>query len=171
MNCGDLLAQGFADYGVRYVFGIPGGQTLPLYDAIARTNGRVRHLLVRDERSGAYAADAYARVTGRLAACDAVPGPGVVKLPSGLAEASATAVPLIAIAGDLPREFERYRRHAAAAQGICDQVDLLRAVSKAVIRVQSPIDLRDGINHAFAAATTGRPGPVVLNIPADVMHA
>jgi acetolactate synthase I/II/III large subunit len=171
MDSGDLLAQAFADYGVRYVFGIPGGQTLPLYDAIARTNGKVRHILIRDERSGPYAADAYARVTGHLAACDAVPGPGVVKLPSGLAEAHTTAVPLIAIAGDLPREFERYRRHAAAAQGLCDQVELLRPVSKAVIRVHSQIDLRDGINRAFAEATASRPGPVVLNVPADIMHA
>ena len=171
MNSGNLLAQAFADYGVRYVFGIPGGQTLPLYNGITRTNGKVRHILIRDERSGPYAADAYARVTGRLAACDAVPGPGVIELPSGLAEAYTTAVPLIAIAGDLPREFERYRRYAAAAQGLCDQVELLRPVSKAVIRVQSQIDLRDGINRAFAEATTGRPGPVVLNIPADVMQA
>ncbi len=171
MNSGDLLAQAFADYGVRFVFGIPGGQTLPLYDAIAHTNGKVRHILIRDERSGPYAADAYARVTGRLAACDAVPGTGVLKLPSGLAEAYTTAIPLIAIAGDLPREFERYRRHAAAAQGLCDQVELLRPVSKCVIRVQSQIDLRDGINRAFAEATTGRAGPVVLDIPADVMHA
>jgi acetolactate synthase I/II/III large subunit len=171
MNSGELLAQALADYGVRYVFGIPGGQTLPLYDGIARANGKVRHILIRDERSGPYAADAYARVTGRLAACDAVPGPGVIKLPSGLAEAYTTAVPLIAIAGDLPREFERYRRHAAAAQGLCDQVELLRPVSKCVIRVQSQLDLRDGINRAFAEATTGRPGPVVLNVPADVMHA
>jgi acetolactate synthase-1/2/3 large subunit len=171
MNSGDLIAQAFAAYGVRYVFGIPGGQTLPLYNAIARSNGKVRHILIRDERSGPYAADAYARVTGALAACDAVPGPGVVKLTSGLAEAYTTAIPLIAVAGDLPREYERYRRHAAAAQGLCDQVTLLGPVTKAVIRVQSQIDLRDGINRAFAEATTGRPGPVVLNIPADVMHA
>ena len=171
MNSGDLIAQAFADYGLRYVFGIPGGQTIPLYDAIARSNGKVRHILIRDERSGPYAADAYARVTGRLAACDAVPGPGVVKLPSGLAEAFTTSVPLIAVAGDLPREFARYRRYAAAAQGLCDQVELLKPVSKAVMRIESQPDLRDGLNRAFAEATTGRPGPVVLNIPADVMHA
>src|SRR5436309_15371693 len=120
MNSGELLAQALADYGVRYVFGIPGGQTLPLYDGIARTNGKVRHILIRDERSGPYAADVYARVTGRLAVCDAVPGPGVIKLPSGLAEAYTSVVLLIAFVCDLLRDFESLRQISAAVLGICD---------------------------------------------------
>jgi acetolactate synthase-1/2/3 large subunit len=166
---GDLLAELFVAYGVRYVFGIPGGQTQPLYDALSRRGDQIRHILVRDERSGPYAADAYARVTGRLAVCDAVPGPGVVKLPSGLSEALASSVPLVAIAGDIPQPWRHLARYACAAQGL-DQIRLLEPVSKSVINVPSQAVLPSAVRHAFVEATTGRPGPVVLNIPADVFH-
>ena len=79
---GALLASLLTEHGVRHVFGVPGGQTLALYDAILDTSV-LRHVLVRDERSAAYAADAYARVTGRAGVCDATVGPGAAKLPSG----------------------------------------------------------------------------------------
>ena len=91
---GALLAGLLAEHGVRHVFGVPGGQTLALYDAILDT-GALRHVLVRDERSAAYAADAYARVTGRAGVCDATVGPGAAKLPSGLGEALGASVPVI----------------------------------------------------------------------------
>lgn len=169
MDSGDLITEMLIDYGVKYVFGIPGGQTIPLYNAIARRRDQIQHILIRDERSGPYAADAFARVSGRLAVCDAVPGPGVVKLPSGLAEAQTTSVPLIAIAGDLPRKWQRLAPYASAAQGL-DQVSLLTPVSKAVIPVTQQADLPDLVRQAFREATTGRAGPVVLNIPADVFH-
>lgn len=167
MDSGDLLAEMLVSYGVRYGFGIPGGQTIPLYNAMARRPDQVRHVLIRDERTGPYAADAYARVSGRLAVCDAVPGPGVVKLPSGLSEALTSSVPLIAIAGDLPRDWQRLGRYACAAQGL-DQVNLLTPVSKAVIPVTSQSALPEAVRRAFREATSGRPGPVVLDIPADV---
>ncbi len=93
---GALLAGLLAEHGVRHVFGVPGGQTLALYDAILDT-GALRHVLVRDERSAAYAADAYARVTGRPGVCDATVGPGAAKLPSGLAEALGASVPVVAL--------------------------------------------------------------------------
>lgn len=169
MNTGDLLADLLVEHGVEYVFGIPGGQSLPLYDAIARRQEEINHILIRDERSGPYAADAYARVKGKLAACDAVPGPGVVKLPSGLYEAQATSVPLIAIAADLPSEYRPWKRYASAAQGL-DQVSLLTGVCKSIISVESQAELPAIVRQAFREATTGRPGPVVLNIPADVFH-
>lgn len=169
MNSGDLLAQMLMDYGVRYCFGIPGGQTQPLYDAMARSGGRLRHILIRDERSGPYAADAYARITGRLAVCDAVPGPGVVKLPSGLAEAYNSSVPLIAIAGDLPRAWRSRAPFGCAAQGLPQQA-LLVPVCKSFIQVDSQAELPQAVRHAFIQATSGRPGPVVLDIPADVFH-
>lgn len=167
MQSGDLIAEMLIGYGVQYIFGIPGGQTLPLYNAVARRRDRIQHILVRDERTGPYAADAFARVSRRLAVCDAVPGPGVVKLPSGLSEAQTTSVPLICIAGDLQQDWRRYARYACAAQGV-DQVALLSPVSKVVIPVSSQATLPDALRQAFREATTGRPGPVVINVPADV---
>ena len=90
---GALLAGLLAEHGVRHVFGVPGGQTLALYDAILDREPDLRHVLVRDERSAAYAADGYARVTGRAGVCDATVGPGAAKLPSGLGEALAPRFP------------------------------------------------------------------------------
>jgi creatinine amidohydrolase len=83
---------------VRHVFGVPGGQTLALYDAILDRDPDLRHVLVRDERSAAYAADGYARVTGRAGVCDATVGPGAAKLPSGLAEALAASLGPVGVA-------------------------------------------------------------------------
>ena len=79
---------------MRHVFGVPGGQTLALYDAILDLAPALRHVLVRDERSAGYAADAYARLTGRVGVCDATVGPGTAKLPSGLGEALGASVPV-----------------------------------------------------------------------------
>ena len=92
---GALLAGLLAEHGVRHVFGVPGGQTLALYDAILDRAPALTHVLVRDERTAAYAADGYARMTGRVGVCDATVGPGAAKLPSGLAEALGASVPEI----------------------------------------------------------------------------
>ncbi|MBU1155637.1 MAG: thiamine pyrophosphate-binding protein, partial [Proteobacteria bacterium] len=76
MTVGDRLAQLLAESGVDRVFGVPGGQTLPLYEGIRKSNGAITHVLMRDERSAGFAADAYARLTGKLGVCDATVGPG-----------------------------------------------------------------------------------------------
>lgn len=168
MNSGNLLAEILKTHGIRYVFGIPGGQTQPFYDAIPQSD--LMHILVRDERSAPYAADAYARVTGHMAVCDAVPGPGVIKFPSGLAEALCSSSPLLAVAGDLPQAFMRYARYGCAAQGIGDQTTALEPLTKALFRVRTQGDLPRMATTAIKQATAGRPGPVVINIPADIMH-
>ncbi|MHB1413706.1 MAG: thiamine pyrophosphate-binding protein [Chloroflexota bacterium] len=170
MDSGDLLAELLIGHGVRYVFGIPGGQTRALYTACADRTDRLQHILIRDERTGPYAADAYARVAGKLAVCDAVPGPGVVKLPSGLWEAYSTSMPLIAVAGDIRTDWRLMAPYSCAAQGL-DQVNLLRPVCKSVISVPTQALLPAAVRQAFREATTGRPGPVVLDIPDDVLHS
>ena len=119
---GALLAGLLTEHGVRHVFGVPGGQTLALYDAILDT-GALRHVLVRDERSAAYAADAYARVTGRAGVCDATVGPGAAKLPSGLGEALGASVPVIALVSELPAQLAAHRYRSAASQAL-DQAAL-----------------------------------------------
>src|SRR5215469_11047155 len=123
---GALLAGLLTEHGVRHVFGVPGGQTLALYDAILDHQPALRHVLVRDERSAAYAADAYARITGRAGVCDATVGPGAAKLPSGLGEALGASVPVVALVSELPARLAPHRYRSAASQAL-DQAALLAA--------------------------------------------
>jgi len=147
------------------LFGVPGGQTLPLYSAAAGAGAR--HVLVRDERNAACAADAYSRVTGRVGLCDATVGPGATNLVSGLAEAHASSIPVIAVVADIRRDVEHLRRRAVVSQAV-DQAALLAPVCKWVARVQTAEAVDDVIDQAYRVATTGRPGPVVVEIPEDV---
>jgi acetolactate synthase I/II/III large subunit len=164
---GRLLAGLLAEHGVRHVFGVPGGQTLALYDGIAGHGGLV-HVPVRDERSAAYAADAYGRVTGRAGVCDATVGPGAAKLPSGLAEALGASVPVLALVSDLPARLAPHRYRSAASQAL-DQAALLAPVTKWQAAVPDASTLPALVRQAFREATTGRPGPVALFLPQDVL--
>jgi acetolactate synthase I/II/III large subunit len=164
---GALLAGLLAEHGVRRVFGVPGGQTLALYDGLAGRPG-VRHVQVRDERSAAYAADAYARVTGLVGVCDATVGPGAAKLPSGLAEAFGASVPVLALVSDLPARLAPHRYRGAASQAL-DQAALLAPVTKWQATVPDAATMPPLVRQAFREAATGRPGPVVLFLPQDVL--
>ncbi len=165
---GALLADVLAEHGVTHVFGVPGGQTLALYDGMLTHWPAMRHVLVRDERTGAYAADAYARLTGRPGVCDATVGPGTAKLPSGLAEAFGASVPVVALVSDLPSAVAAHRYRGAASQAL-DQVALLAPVTKWVGTVPDAATLPALVRHAFREATTGRPGPVAVIVPQDVL--
>ena len=165
---GALLAGLLAEHGVRHVFGVPGGQTLALYDAILDREPALRHVLVRDERSAAYAADAYARVTGQAGVCDATVGPGAAKLPSGLGEALGASVPVVALVSELPARLAPHRYRSAASQAL-DQAALLAAVTKWHATVPDADTMPALVRQAFREATTGRPGPVALFLPQDVL--
>jgi acetolactate synthase I/II/III large subunit len=165
---GALLAGLLAEHGVRHVFGVPGGQTLALYDAILDHQPALRHVLVRDERSAAYAADAYARITGRAGVCDATVGPGAAKLPSGLGEALGASVPVVALVSELPARLAPHRYRSAASQAL-DQAALLAAVTKWHTTVPDAATMPALVRQAFREATTGRPGPVALFLPQDVL--
>ncbi len=165
---GALLAGLLAEHGVRHVFGVPGGQTLALYDAILDREPAMRHVLVRDERSAAYAADGYARVTGLAGVCDATVGPGAAKLPSGLAEALGASVPVVALVSELPARLAPHRYRSAASQAL-DQAALLAAVTKWQATVPDAATMPALVRQAFREATTGRPGPVALFLPQDVL--
>lgn len=163
-----LLVDLLAEHGVTHVFGVPGGQTLALYDALADRAPAMRHVLVRDERSGAYAADGYARVTGRVGVCDATVGPGAAKLPSGLGEALGASVPVVALVSDLPQAVAPHRDRGAASQAI-DQLALLAPVTKWSASVPDAASMPALVRRAFREATGGRPGPVALILPQDVL--
>ena len=185
---GALLAGLLAEHGVRHVFGVPGGQTLALYDAIldrvpglggvagsepaergvAGSAATLRHVLVRDERTAAYAADAYARVTGRAGVCDATVGPGAAKLPSGLGEALGASVPVVALVSELPARLAPHRYRSAASQAL-DQAALLAPVTKWHATVPDAATMPALVRQAFREATAGRPGPVALFLPQDVL--
>ena len=165
---GALLASLLAEHGVRHVFGVPGGQTLALYDAILDRQPGMRHVLVRDERTAAYAADGYARITGQAGVCDATVGPGAAKLPSGLGEALGASVPVVALVSELPARLAPHRYRSAASQAL-DQAALLAPVTKWQATVPDAATMPALVRQAFREATTGRPGPVALFLPQDVL--
>ena len=165
---GTLLVELLAEHGVAHVFGVPGGQTIALYDALDDRAPGMRHVLVRDERTAAYAADGYARATGRLGVCDATVGPGAAKLPSGLAESLGASVPVLAIVSDLPASAAPHRDRGAASQAL-DQAALLQPVTKWCSSVPDVHALPAMVRKAFREASSGRPGPVALIVPQDVL--
>ena len=169
-HAGDLLAELLAGYGATHVFGQPGGQTAALYDGLSRRKDRITHLLVRDERSAGYAADAFARLTGRPGVCDVTVGPGTTKLADGLVESLNASVPVIALVGELPRDWAPYREKGVASQGF-DQVLFLESITKATLVAPSMAALPQMVRSAFRLATSGRPGPVALIVPHDVLDA
>lgn len=169
-HVGDLLAKMLLDYEVEFVFGMPGGQTTALHQGIARLSPRIEHILVRDERSAPYAADAYARLTGKPGVCDVTVGPGATKLTDGIVEAYNASIPMINIVGELPLDWTSLRHKGVASQGF-DQHGFLQSISKAVFTVPSVTALPDIVRAAFRIATSPRPGPVAIIIPHDVMDA
>ena len=170
MNSGDLLAELLIAHGVEYVFGAIGGQGYPLNDALHRRRSKARHIAVRDERSSAYAADGYARVSGKVGVCDAAFGVGVLKLPSGLAEAYNSSIPVLGILSNAPRDWMVWNERGCTAQGV-EQVSPFTHITKGTFRVTTQNTLADTIRYSFNLASAGRPGPVVCDIPADVFKA
>jgi acetolactate synthase-1/2/3 large subunit len=167
MHTGDLLVELLLEYGLDTLFGLPGGQTVALYDAIQRRPERCRHVTLRDERSTAFAADAWARLTHRVGVCNVTVGPGAVKLPSGLLEAYNASVPILAIVSDVGSEWAHLQDRGAATQAM-DQEGMLRPLTKWVTMLRSPAQLPTVLGTALRRATTGRPGPVALIIPHDL---
>lgn len=170
MHIGLRLVDLLVDAGIRTTFGVPGGQTSPLYHGMAVRRDVIRHVLMRDERSAVFAADAYARTTGRAGVCDATVGPGATNLVSGLVEARSSSIPVIAIVADIPRSWEHRRHLGSASQGF-EQRDFLAPCVKWFGHVSIPEALDDVVAHAMRVATSNRPGPVVVEIPDDVFSA
>src|SRR5438270_3681397 len=163
MNGGRALAEMLRLSGVGPMFGMGGFQLLPFYDAL-RGLGLVHHL-INDERCGAFAADAYARVTNRPGVCDGTLGPGVTNLVTPLVEALNAGIPMVALAGDSNRAHSWKNMTQE-----CRQTDILRPAVKELIRVELTQRIPELTRRAFAVATSGRPGPVVLDVPEDVCH-
>lgn len=161
---GRALAEMLRLHDAGPMFGMGGFQLLPFYDAL-RVLG-LKHYLINDERCGAFAADACARVTGKPGICDGTLGPGATNLVTGLVESLNAGIPIIAIVGDTHRDHSWKNMTQE-----CRQVDILQAAVKELIRIETPQRIPELVRRAFTVATSGRPGPVLLDVPEDVCHA
>ncbi len=163
MNGGRAMAEMLRLAEVGPMFGMGGFQLLPFYDALSQLG--MRHFLINDERCGAFAAEAYARVTNRPGICDGTLGPGATNLVTGLIEALNAGTPMIAFAGDTNRSHSWKNMTQE-----CRQVEILRPAVKELIRVEQTSRVPETLRRAFAVATAGRPGPVLVDVPEDVCH-
>jgi len=161
---GQALAEMLKLAGVGPILGMGGFQLLPFYEACRKLG--LKHALINDERCGAFAADAYAKVTNRPGCVDATLGPGATNLITGVVESLNAGVPLVAIVGDANREHAWKNMTQETRQS-----DVLRPIVKDLIRVEVIKRIPEHVRRAFQVATSGRPGPVVIAVPEDVAHA
>jgi len=163
MSAGQAIVQVLKAEGVKAVFGIPGGHTLPIYDALYDTP-EIRHILVRHEQVAASMAAGYAQLTGEPGICCATAGPGATNLVSGIAEAFVGALPIIILAG----RGATATTHRGASQEIA-QTELFRPITKWAVRIDRADLIVDCLRQAFTIARAGKPGPVLLDIPRDIL--
>lgn len=164
MTGGEALARMIQAHEGGPMFGMGGFQLLPFYDAARRLG--LAHHLINDERAGVFAADAYAKVSGRVGLVDATLGPGATNLVTGLVEALNAGSPLVVVTGNTHRDHS-WKNMTQESR----QLDILRPAAKEVIRIESVQRIPELLRRAFAVATTGRPGPVVVDVPEDICHS
>ncbi len=164
MNGAKILISALEELGVDTIFGYPGGAVLEIYDALKQS--KIHHVLVRNEQGGAHAASGYARATGKVGVCLATSGPGATNLVTGIATAYMDSVPLVAFTGQVPRSMIG----TDAFQEI-DITGITSPITKHNYLVQNVEDLPRIIAEAFYIARTGRPGPVLIDIPRDISQA
>nr|WP_216650987.1 biosynthetic-type acetolactate synthase large subunit [Novosphingobium sp. SG751A] len=165
MSGAQILVESLARQGVECVFGYPGGAVLPIYDALFN-DARMRHILVRHEAGAAHAAEGYARSTGKPGVVLVTSGPGATNAVTGIADAFLDSIPMVVITGQVGTPLI-----GSDAFQEADTVGITRHCCKHNYLVKDPTDLAAIIDEAFQIATTGRPGPVVIDIPKDVQIA
>src|SRR6187455_1355044 len=165
MSGAEMVIRALQDQGVEHVFGYPGGAVLPIYDALFHQE-KVKHVLVRHEQGAAHAAEGYARSTGKVGALLVTSGPGATNAVTGLADALMDSIPIVCITGQVPTHLI-----GNDAFQECDTVGITRPCTKHNWLVRNVEDLSRVLHEAFYIATTGRPGPVVVDIPKDIQFA
>src|SRR5438067_9331296 len=161
----EMVIAALADQGVEDIFGYPGGAVLAIYDALFQQD-KVRHVLVRHEQGAVHAAEGYARSTGKVGAVLVTSGPGATNAVTGLTDALCDSVPLVVITGQVPTHLI-----GNDAFQECDTVGITRPCTKYNYLVKSVADLSRVLHEAFHIARSGRPGPVVVDIPKDIQFA
>ncbi|MCL6505233.1 MAG: biosynthetic-type acetolactate synthase large subunit [Pirellulales bacterium] len=164
--CGaDILVRALVHHGVEVVFAYPGGASMPLHQSLVKYRDRIRTILPRHEQGGSFAAQGYARATGKAGVCMATSGPGATNLVTGIADAKLDSIPLIAITGQV--------RTAVIGTDAFQEtpiVEVCRGITKHHYLVTDVRDLARVVREAFYVATTGRPGPVLIDLPKDVQQ-
>jgi len=165
MTGAEMVVRALKDQGVEHVFGYPGGAVLPIYDALFQQDG-LRHVLVRHEQGAAHAAEGYARSTGKVGCLLVTSGPGATNAVTGLADALMDSIPIVCLTGQVPTHLI-----GSDAFQECDTVGITRHCTKHNYLVKSVAELPRILHEAFHVARTGRPGPVVVDIPKDIQFA
>jgi acetolactate synthase-1/2/3 large subunit len=165
MSGADILVQCLTNHGVEIVFAYPGGASMPIHQALTRFEKQLRTILPRHEQGGGFAAEGYARATGRVGVCVATSGPGATNFVTCLADAKMDSVPLLAITGQVGT-------HVIGSDAFQETpiVEVCRAITKHHYLVTKTEDIPRVLKEAFYIASTGRPGPVLVDIPKDVQN-
>lgn len=161
----EIVVRALADQGVEVVFGYPGGAVLPIYDALFKQN-RIRHILVRHEQAATHAAEGYARSTGKVGVVLVTSGPGATNAVTGLTDAMLDSIPLVCITGQVPTHMI-----GSDAFQEADTTGITRTCTKYNTLIKRVEDIGPQMHDAFHIARTGRPGPVVIDIPKNLMNA
>src|SRR5437016_6129524 len=161
----DILVQCLVNNGVEVVFAYPGGASMPIHQALTRFSDRLRTILPRHEQGGGFMAEGYARSTGRVGVCIATSGPGATNFVTCLADAKMDSVPIVAITGQVGT-------HVIGTDAFQETpiVEVSRPITKHHYLVQKTEDLPRVMKEAFYVATTGRPGPVIVDVPKDIQN-
>ncbi|MCK7598797.1 acetolactate synthase 3 large subunit [Microbulbifer sp. CAU 1566] len=164
LSGGDMLVRALQDEGVDLIFGYPGGSALHIYDAIFRQKG-IKHVLVRHEQGATHAADGYARATGKTGVVLVTSGPGATNAITGIATAYMDSIPMVVISGQVPSD-----KIGEDAFQETDMVGCSRPIVKHSFLVKNAEEIPEVVKKAFFIASTGRPGPVVIDIPKDITN-
>src|ERR1700694_577102 len=165
MTGAEMVVQALAYQGVEHLFGYPGGAVLPIYDALFHQE-KVQHILVRHEQGGVHAAEGYARSTGKVGSVIVTSGPGATNAVTGLTDALMDSIPVVVITGQVPTHLI-----GNDAFQECDTVGITRPCTKHNYLVKDVNDLARVLHEAFYIAKSGRPGPVVVDLPKDILFA
>ena len=165
MTGAEMVIRAMADQGVKHLFGYPGGAVLPIYDAIFAQD-KVQHILVRHEQGAVHAAEGYARSTGKVGCVLVTSGPGATNAVTGLADALCNSIPIVCITGQVPTHLIGNDAFQEA-----DTVGITRPCTKYNYLVKRIEDLPRVLHEAFHIASSGRPGPVVVDMPKDIQFA
>lgn len=163
LNGAEVLIETLLDHGVDTIFGYPGGSVLNIYDALYKYKDRINHILTAHEQGAAHAADGYARSTGKVGVCLATSGPGATNLVTGIATAYMDSIPMVAITGNVSKSL----LGKDSFQEI-DITGITMPITKHNYIVKDIRDLQDTIREAFRIATTGRKGPVLVDVPKNI---
>ena len=162
----EIIIKTLIDEGVTDIFGYPGGQVIHIYDALYKYRNEIRHILTAHEQGAAHAADGYSRATGKVGVCFATSGPGATNLVTGIATAMLDSIPLVAITGNVPCSL--------IGKDSFQEIDITGVtlpITKHNYFVSDVSELENAIREAFSIAKSGRPGPVLVDVPKDVQMA